>query len=94
MHAFAELIRNIPSNEKVVVFGNYTSSLRLCQESLGLILPEYKSKSEFIYGQLNVSKRDRILSSFQTNPNISVLFMTLGVGSIGLNLAYASTVIF
>ena len=87
MLAFRELIQEISG--KTVVFANQTATLYLARET-----SKDLCKSVFIHGSLQSKKREELFSDFRINPDVSVLFMTLQLGSVGLNLTEATNVIF
>jgi SNF2 family DNA or RNA helicase len=97
MNAFVELVDNIHRNNggKIVIFANFTSTLNLARDALSRKNNDYSQKNVFVHGQILSSKlREDMFSSFRTDENISMLFMTLKLGSVGLNLTEANNVIF
>ena len=101
MRAFVEFMGKLRSNAtethpmKVVVFANLTSTLRLAIASMTLENPEYDTKHAFVHGGISSSqKREESFTKFRTRADVEALYMTLKVGSIGLNLTEADTVIF
>jgi SNF2 family DNA or RNA helicase len=99
---FVELVQTIReeklksnTNMKIVVFANYVSSLQLAIESLVLHYPYFKDKYVFVHGGINSSKTREILySNFRSLPNIEILFTTIKLSSVGLNLIESDTAIF
>jgi SNF2 family DNA or RNA helicase len=80
---------------KIVVFANYTSSLRLAIGALNQKTPSYTDKSVFVHGKITSEKnREKLFGAFRTDPKVTILFMTLKIGSVGLNLTEATSVIF
>jgi len=81
---------------KVVVFANYSSTLRLSTEAMTNHLgPGYKEEHVVITGEMNNSaERDHNYTSFRTSRTVNTLYMTLKLGSVGLNLSEASVVVF
>ena len=98
MHRFVNLVKSINARTpgaKTVVFGNFTSSLRLALDALINDDAKYKEEAVFIHGKITSSKiRDNMFASFRTDPNVKLLIMTLKLGSVGLNLTEGSNVIF
>lgn len=84
MRAFVQLMQTIRT--KVVVFANKTSTLRLAQSALG--------DGVIVSGNMPVPKREELFTQFRTSPTTNVLFITLKLGSTGLNLTEASSVVF
>ena len=79
---------------KTVVFANFTSTLRLGIEALGVHNPGYKNRIIFVHGGLNAKMRSVLFTRFRTDPDATILMMSLKVGSVGLNLTEASSVVF
>jgi SNF2 family DNA or RNA helicase len=100
MKAFVNLVNSIHNNSlakncKTVVFANYASTIRLAVDSLFSNEPRYKNKTVSVTGKVTSSKvRDELFSQFRLDPNTTLLFMTLKLGSVGLNLTEACNVIF
>lgn len=79
---------------KVVVFANMTSTLRLAQAALQKHVPNYDPRSVLVSGDISTVKREELFTRFRIEPGVETLFMTLKLGSIGLNLTESDTVIF
>lgn len=79
---------------KVVVFANMTCTLRLAQGALLASTPGYDSRTVLVTGDIATPKREELFTRFRIEPMVETLFMTLKLGSIGLNLTEADTVIF
>jgi SNF2 family DNA or RNA helicase len=100
MNTFIQLINNIHNDTastcfKTVVFANFTSTLRLAIDALHLNERRYKTKTVCVTGAITSSKiRDDLFSKFRCDPEVTVLFMTLKLGSVGLNLTEACNVVF
>ena len=91
MLAFRRLLESLPDSDKVVVFANRTSSLRLALDSIGGM----RQRCVFLHGGVSSSrKREELFTQFRTDPSKTLLVMTLKFGSVGLNLTEASRVIF
>jgi SNF2 family DNA or RNA helicase len=85
------VLGNIPKNEKILVFSNFTSVLDLLAYACKKRLPHFKFDQ--MDGDTKVGQREQILQDFN-NPNGNQgLFMTYKVGSEGLNLVEANNVI-
>jgi SNF2 family DNA or RNA helicase len=80
---------------KMILFANYSSSLRLAADALLFHYPIYQQATRFLTGDVvSSTARERILSEFRHSPSVHFLFMTLKLGGTGLNLTEADTVIF
>lgn len=94
---FVEIMRQIKSaypDKKVVIFANYAASIRLAEEAMKQADPEFVNESISVTGACRSSKsRNDAYNEFRTNSRIRFLFMTLSLGSVGLNLSEASIVI-
>ncbi len=95
MRTFVELVQRLRAQEplKAVVFANWTSSLELAIRSLKQAIPDFKG---FVYvnGKMNQVARDEGYTRFRTEDGVELLFMTLKLGNMGLNLSEANKVIF
>ncbi|KAH7117461.1 SNF2 family N-terminal domain-containing protein [Dactylonectria macrodidyma] len=77
-----------PPGSKSLVFSYWTSTLEL----LAVLLKQRNIRSLRIDGRVTYSERLRILARFAENPDIAVLLMSIGTGSVGLNLTVANYV--
>jgi superfamily II DNA or RNA helicase len=77
---------SIAAGQKALVFSQWTSLLDLIQKDL--------DAASITYNRLDGSTRDRqsVVDSFQSDPNVSVLIMSLKAGGVGLNLTAADQV--
>jgi SNF2 family DNA or RNA helicase len=85
------VLDNIPKNEKVLVFSNFTSVLDLLAYACKKRLPKFKFDQ--MDGDTKVGQREQILEDFNFENGSQALFMTYKVGSEGLNLIEANNVI-
>lgn len=83
--AINNIIKNIPSSDKIIIFSYFTSFLI----DLQTILPN----SLIYHGKLNTNSRQETLSSFKTDPNKKILLINLRAGGCGLNLTEANHLI-
>lgn len=83
-------LRSIPVDDKVLIFSEWTSLFPTVSSILSL--EGFESVS--IDGQLSVEDRGRNIDKFGSSPNIKVMFVSLKIGSEGLNLVMANHVIF
>lgn len=79
---------------KIVVFANMTSTLRLAYSKLVSLYDQKDQEiAVLVTGDMPIMKREEAFTKFRAN-RVNVLLMTLKLGSIGLNLTEADTVIF
>ncbi len=101
MKKFLELIGRLrttttsDNNLKVVVFANYSSTLRLAISAAAINDPDFDKKHVYIHGGIqSAHKREELYTKFRLDPQVEFLFTTLKLGSVGLNLNEANRVIF
>ena len=92
MNALADLIADIPSGEKILVFSMFTNALHLAEEKINQQLPAIKTVK--VTGKVNSIKRRQLFDQFRHQPSYRVLFLGYLVGSEGINLAQANHVVF
>ena len=88
IEALVEELNKIPAESKVLIFSQFTRMLdlvefRLKQRGLGCAK---------LTGSLNLTQRSNILISFNTNPAVRALLISLKAGGEGLNLQAADHV--
>ncbi|KAK9063856.1 hypothetical protein SSX86_017728 [Deinandra increscens subsp. villosa] len=74
---------------KAIVFSQWTRMLDLFEMSLNQYLIEYRR----LDGSMSLSSRDRAVKQFNTDPEVTVMLMSLKAGNLGLNMVAASHVI-
>ncbi len=74
------------SGRKAIVFSQWVEPLRVLADALGC----YGALQ--YHGQIPQQQRTPILDRFKTDPDIHVLLMSYGTGSVGLNLQFANYV--
>ncbi|HLW65052.1 MAG TPA: DEAD/DEAH box helicase [Gemmataceae bacterium] len=82
----ADLAEVAESNRKAIVFSQWVQPLEILArelESLGVLQ---------FHGKIPAAQRNAILDRFKTDPNIHVIVMSYGTGSVGLNLQFANYV--
>ncbi|KAI0114319.1 SNF2 family N-terminal domain-containing protein [Nemania sp. FL0031] len=84
--AFIEDIRRIPGDIKCVVFSTWRLTLDLIVRGL----EEEGIKSVRFDGKVPQKDRQAVVSSFNSDPNIRVILLTLSCGAVGLTLTAAS----
>ncbi|KAK3395546.1 SNF2 family N-terminal domain-containing protein [Sordaria brevicollis] len=78
------------SNEKTIIFSQWTSFLDLIECSLKFKL---KLKYHRYTGSMPRTQRDNAIQAFVEDPDVKVLLVSLKAGNAGLNLTVASRVI-
>jgi len=82
----ADLEEVAASGKKAIVFSQWVETLKRLSKSLQRFSPlEY-------HGKVPSRKRDSILNQFRDDPNCSVILMSYGAGSVGLNLQFSEYV--
>lgn len=81
-----QVTQSVANGHKVVVFFNFIAGLELAAEQLR----DAGIECETMTGA--TSRREAIVKRFQTDPECSVLLMTIKVGGVGLNLTAADIV--
>ena len=88
--------QGLPSYErkqsKCLVFAQFSQSLDVVEEAL-LIASMSSSKYLRMDGSVPTSRRGEIANRFNSDPSIRILLLTTRVGSLGLNLTGADTVV-
>lgn len=74
---------------KAIVFSQWTSMLDLVEFSLNSSGIDYRR----LDGTMSLAARDRAVKEFNTNPEVTVMLMSLKAGNLGLNMVAASHVI-
>jgi superfamily II DNA or RNA helicase len=88
LERLVELLHDVPSGDKALVFTQYTSFDRLTShlsERLGRHV-------EFFHGSLNAAQREHMLEEFASDDGPAVLVVSLRAGGRGLNLPAANHV--
>ncbi len=87
-----EIVKTIPPGEKTIIFVNFKLVIRLAINHMtanGI----NRSRFSIVTGEVVGAERDRKLEEFRLSEEKDILFMTLKVGSEGLNLMEANNVI-
>ena len=86
-----DLLATINENEeKVLIFTQYTEMGNKLQE---MISEAFGHEVLFLHGGLTRKKRDAMVDSFQNEPCIKTMILSLKAGGTGLNLTAANNVI-
>jgi SNF2 family DNA or RNA helicase len=80
-----ELIGELPTGEKMIVFSQWTQTLDILAQHL------QKENIEYLqyHGDLSISQKNAVLNRFQKG-SAQVMLMTIQSGGVGLNLTMAS----
>lgn len=82
--------RMLPKGEKVLIFTQYKEMGDLLGQ---MIRQSMKEESYFFHGSLSVTQRDEMVTSFQEDPAVKIMILSLKAGGTGLNLTAAARVI-
>ncbi|XP_052204701.1 helicase-like transcription factor CHR28 isoform X2 [Diospyros lotus] len=74
---------------KAIVFSQWTSMLDLVEISLNQSCIQYRR----LDGTMSLASRDRAVKEFNSNPEVTVMLMSLKAGNLGLNMVAACHVI-
>lgn len=74
---------------KAIVFSQWTGMLNLVERALN----QSGFRYERLDGTMSLAARDRAVKEFNTNPEVTVMLMSLKAGNLGLNMVAASHVI-
>lgn len=80
-----------PPREKVLVFTQYVSTLKLLASLIGHRFQDVKVVS--FHGSLDRNERDAAVTSFTDDPKCSVMILMLQCGGLGLTLTAATHVV-
>lgn len=88
-------LREIPTDQKTLVFSMSTACLDLLEYACGKdpVLVSQNYKIARVDGDVVGRDRDNAIANFRTSSKINVMFLTYKVGSMGLNLTEATNVI-
>jgi SNF2 family DNA or RNA helicase len=89
LQALKKQLGEIPLEDKVLVFSQFTSLLHKLHDSLN----NESNKSIIYHGGLSAAAKSLTIQQFKTVPSIRVLFINLRAGGCGLNLVEANHVI-
>ena len=84
-----DILKTTPSDDKTLVFGQWTHSLKL----LGQHLTRHQIKFLEYNGSQSISQRNYILQQFREDPTCNVILITITSGGVGLDLSFANHVI-
>ncbi len=88
---FISLLSNIIENkEKAIVFTQYKEMGNILTK---IIKNELGTDPLFFHGSLSTTQREELLADFESNPESSIMILSLKAGGTGLNLTKATNVI-
>lgn len=90
MKKVSEILKNTPKNDKTIVFCSFTTMFDILEKYIGEKGINYCR----VDGSMDVNDRFDVISKFKSDPNISVMLLSLKAGNMGLNLTCANRVIF
>ncbi|KAJ6851803.1 helicase-like transcription factor CHR28 isoform X3 [Iris pallida] len=79
----------IPIPAKAIVFSQWTTMLDLLEFSLNSSLIQYRR----LDGTMSLNSRDKAVQDFNSDPEVTVILMSLKAGNLGLNMVAACHVI-
>lgn len=82
----ADLEEVVANGRKALIFSQWVETLERLGERLAHLRPL------FYHGKVPHKKRDGVIQEFKTDKNRSVLLMSYGAGSVGLNLQFSQYV--
>eukprot|EP00930_Biecheleria_cincta_P045368 TRINITY_DN31279_c0_g1_i1.p1 TRINITY_DN31279_c0_g1~~TRINITY_DN31279_c0_g1_i1.p1 ORF type:complete len:1107 (+),score=226.73 TRINITY_DN31279_c0_g1_i1:71-3391(+) len=80
----------LQSGEKVLIFSSYLGTIDVLAQQ---IEERFNDKVLKIVGSMDKDQREAAVDSFQTDPNCSVLLLSLQAGGVGLTLTAATHVV-
>jgi transcription termination factor 2 len=84
-----QIMSEIPSNEKLVVFSTWVTSLKYLREKLEAV---GHNKISMFHGEMSMEERQKSLEEFRDGDN-NIILITIKCGGVGLNLVCANHVI-
>ncbi|CAI7574972.1 unnamed protein product [Penicillium glandicola] len=86
--AFLSIILGHIPQEKGLVFSAWTKSLDIVAE----MLHQHNISFARVDGSMSIPQRQQAFKRFKTSKDVNILLMTIGTGSVGLNLSIATQV--
>ncbi|CAI0444051.1 unnamed protein product [Linum tenue] len=84
------VVSSVPKGPiKTIIFSQWTGMLDLVEMSLNQTRLKYRR----LDGTMSLNVRDRAVKDFNTDPEVTVMLMSLKAGNLGLNMVAASHVI-
>ena len=88
------IIKNIPLNDKVIIFSFFTKFLYKIYEDI--FIPDNEVRNNYLkifHGGLKLQERNNIIDDFKNNSSLRILLINLKAGGVGLNLTEANHVV-
>jgi len=88
-----DICLGVPTSSKIVIMAEHKKTLSWIHRMLLLTAGLSEDQVVYIDGDVELSKRNKIVESFASNSRIKILLITTGVGGYGLNLDVADYLI-
>jgi len=88
-----QIVREIPDQEKIIIFSSFTCALSLLNDALKTHLHLGNDSVVLVDGGSSTRKRNVLLDRFRLDERVRVLLITNNIGSVGLNLTQANHII-
>ncbi|GAW06048.1 hypothetical protein LENED_007941 [Lentinula edodes] len=82
-------IKARPGNEKTIIFSQFTSVLNLIEP----FLKKQDIRFSRLDGMMDMKKRNKKLNALQTDPNVTVVLISLMAGGTGLNITTCNNIV-
>lgn len=90
LKALEEILEDIPSTEKVIVWATFHENYR----QISGLLEKMKIKFVELHGGIKGSERQKSIDAFQKDPEVRIILANQAAGGVGVNLTAASCAIF
>ncbi|KAI5144966.1 TATA-binding protein-associated factor [Nematocida parisii] len=90
--ALLDLLKVMVNNNKVLIFCQYKATIDRLIKEVGIALPEAKWLR--LDGTVKGDDRSALAKKFNSDPEMSIMYLTTHAGGLGLNLTGADSVIF
>lgn len=84
----ADILEDLPSKKKVVIFARFTAEIEALKQVMGVL------KRKFVTISGDTKDRAAAVKSFQEDPAITILISQIQTGGLGITLTASDTVIF
>ncbi|KAJ4470714.1 P-loop containing nucleoside triphosphate hydrolase protein, partial [Lentinula edodes] len=82
-------IKARPGNEKTIIFSQFTSVLNLIEP----FLKRQDIRFSRLDGMMDMKKRNKKLNALQTDPDVTVVLISLMAGGTGLNITTCNNIV-
>jgi len=90
LNLFKSIIEDFPSDKKFVVFCRYLPEI----DTISKLLDDMKISNKVITGNVKMKVRDDILEQFKIDKDLRCIVLNVQVGSVGIDLTIADTIIY